>query len=207
MCILRYRPATLPSGPIIATVLWYSPAARRSNSEATIVTPRAFATLPSASVLGPGIGSARSNRAASSFWQKYCERNSSGRQMTCAPSAAACSTKPIARARLSAGSVDIAIWTRPTVKVCFSRGMSIQFGNQQMRIARVTRPGHTVHDHVQFFHDDRSDQRIVAIGFDDGGKDALAVQHFEPDIIHDVSLDDTLVGELRLCPSRDRQIE
>ena len=39
----------------------------------------------SASVVGPGIGSARSNRAASSTWQKYWVRNSSGRQATCAP--------------------------------------------------------------------------------------------------------------------------
>src|SRR5690606_38095736 len=163
MCILRYRPATLPSGPIIATVLWYSPAARRSNSEATIVTPRAFATLPSASVLGPGIGSAKSNSAASSFWQKYCERNSSGRQITCAPPFAACSTKPIARGRLSAGTVDIAIWTRRTVKVCFSRGMSIQFGNQQFGIAVMACPGDAVDDHVEFFHDDGTHQGILPV--------------------------------------------
>ena len=33
--------------------------------------------------VGPGIGSARSKSAASSRWQKYGERNSSGRQTTC----------------------------------------------------------------------------------------------------------------------------
>src|SRR6266850_2501930 len=44
-------------------VLWYSPAARRSNSDAITTTPAARATLPSASVLGPGIGSARSKSA------------------------------------------------------------------------------------------------------------------------------------------------
>src|SRR5205823_1608984 len=46
--------------------------------------PVSRATAASASVVGPGTGSARSNRAGSSAWQKYCVRNNSGRQATCA---------------------------------------------------------------------------------------------------------------------------
>ena len=36
-------------------------------------------------MVGPGMGSARSNRAASSVWQKYWVRKSSGRQAIWAP--------------------------------------------------------------------------------------------------------------------------
>src|SRR6516165_4568058 len=77
-----------------------------------------FATRASASVEGPGIGSARSKLAWSSVWQKYCERKSSGRQITCAPALAASRTRATARSRLSRGSVEQRIWTRPRVKVC-----------------------------------------------------------------------------------------
>ena len=44
-------------------------------------------------VEGPGMVSARSNVAASSLWQKYGERKSSGRQTTRAPAAAASPTR------------------------------------------------------------------------------------------------------------------
>ena len=54
----------------MAALLWYSPAARRSKTGATTTTPFSRATRPSASVVGPGTGSARSKRAGSSFWQK-----------------------------------------------------------------------------------------------------------------------------------------
>jgi hypothetical protein len=43
------------------------PLARFSNSDAITTTPRFFASLQNASVLGPGIGSARSKFAWSSF--------------------------------------------------------------------------------------------------------------------------------------------
>ena len=66
MCILRYNPTRRPSASITAAVLWYSPGARRSNRGAITTTPARLATFPSASVLGPGTGSARSNNAASS---------------------------------------------------------------------------------------------------------------------------------------------
>src|SRR5207249_8860367 len=73
-----------------------------------------FATRPSASVVGPGTGSARSNAAWSSRWQKYCERNSSGRQITCAPWPAASRTRRVAVSRLATGSGAQRICTRPT---------------------------------------------------------------------------------------------
>src|ERR1700730_14909911 len=75
------------------------------------------AIVARASVEAPGTLSARSNNAASSFWQKYCERNSSGKQTTSAPKAAACSTNETARSRFSAASLGAAIRTKPTVNV------------------------------------------------------------------------------------------
>ena len=66
-------------------------------------------------MVGPGIGSARSNRAASSVWQKYWVRNSSGRQAIWAPRSAAWRSIVHARRRLSSGSVEHRIWIRPTV--------------------------------------------------------------------------------------------
>ena len=68
--------------------------------------PVSRATSASAAVLGPGIGSARSKLAWSSVWQKYWLRNSSGRQISWAPSRAAARMRSSARARLSAGSVE-----------------------------------------------------------------------------------------------------
>src|SRR5438874_2668390 len=65
MCILRYTPITRPSASITAALLWYRPGARRSNRGAITTTPARCAARPSASVLGPGTGSARSNQAAS----------------------------------------------------------------------------------------------------------------------------------------------
>src|SRR5450432_4203303 len=81
-------------------------------------TRASLATRASASVDGPGIGSARSKLAWSSVWQKYCERKSSGRQMTRAPAAAASRTRAMARSRLSRGSAEQRICTRPRLKVC-----------------------------------------------------------------------------------------
>ncbi len=71
MCILRYLPSKVPSLSNTTAVLWYRPAARRSNSEPTSTTPCCFASAPRRSVLGPGIGSARSNSSTDSCWQKY----------------------------------------------------------------------------------------------------------------------------------------
>ena len=48
-------------------------------------------------MVGPGMGSARSNRAASSAWQKYWVRNSSGRQAIWAPRSAASISIALAR--------------------------------------------------------------------------------------------------------------
>ncbi len=67
------------------------------------------------SVVGPGTASARSNDAASSRWQKYCEANSSGRQMMLAPAAAARSIMSYARRRFSPPSVPTIIWMSATL--------------------------------------------------------------------------------------------
>ena len=96
-----------------AALLWYSPAARRSKTGAITATPAAAAAFPRASVDGPGTGSARSKVAVSSFWQKYCERKSSGRHTTSAPERAASATLATALTRFSAGSGPQDIWTKP----------------------------------------------------------------------------------------------
>src|ERR1044071_600584 len=93
------------------------PAARRSNSEPTTTTFFSAATLASAFDVGPGIGSARSKLAWSSDWQKYWVVNSSGRQTTWAPRAAASRILATAFSTFSAGLLEHRIWTRPSVKV------------------------------------------------------------------------------------------
>src|SRR6266849_1603429 len=92
------------------------PGARFSKMEAITATPDCRAACDIFSVVGPGIGSARLNREASSRWQKYCVRKSSGRQSTWAPrleAACICST---ARARFSSGSGPQRSCTNPTRK-------------------------------------------------------------------------------------------
>src|SRR5262249_54113029 len=96
-----------------AAVLGYSPAARLSKTGATTATPRRRAVSDSASVVGPGTGSARSKTAGSSRWQKYCDRKSSGRQTTRAPFPAASSMPATALRRFSAASAVALIWTSP----------------------------------------------------------------------------------------------
>ena len=78
-----------------------------------ISTCSSRATAASRSVLGPGMGSARSNRAVSSRWQKYCARKSSGRQTICAPARAASRTRSAAFSRFASGSGEQDICTRP----------------------------------------------------------------------------------------------
>ena len=95
-------------------MLWYSPSARFSNSEATMTTPSSPASRPSSAVLGPGIGSARAKWAWSSVWQKYWLRNSSCRQTICAPFPAASRTPATAFLMFSAGSDEQAICTSPS---------------------------------------------------------------------------------------------
>src|SRR4051794_37970469 len=119
MCILRYMPRNCPLASWTVAVLWYTPAIRRSNSDPTTTTSFAFAAAASRSDDGPGIGSARSKRAASSFWQKYGPRNSSGRQTTCAPCFAAAAMAASAFAKFAALSAEHDICTRPMVKASF----------------------------------------------------------------------------------------
>src|SRR5258707_790570 len=63
------------------------------------------------------MGSARSNIAESSFWQKYCERNSSCRQTIWAPLLAASTTLAAALSTFSRGSRPQRICTRPMVNL------------------------------------------------------------------------------------------
>ncbi len=79
-----------------------------------MTAPVSRATLPSASVEGPGMGSARSKLAWSSDWQKYCERKSSGRQMICPPCPAASRTRAMALSKLAGGSGPHCIWISAT---------------------------------------------------------------------------------------------
>src|SRR5690606_11460412 len=102
MCILRYLPAMLPSVSSTTAVLWYRPAARRSNREATSTTPCRFASAPSRSVVGPGMVSARSNSCTDSCWQKYGPLCSSCSSTSLAPPAAASATRASIAARLAA---------------------------------------------------------------------------------------------------------
>src|SRR6266852_116328 len=83
---------------------------------ATTTTPAFPAASERASVVGPGTGSARSNVAASSRWQKYWERKSSGRQTTSAPFRAASSTRSTALARFASESAEQDICTSATRK-------------------------------------------------------------------------------------------
>src|SRR5882672_7603492 len=98
-----------------AAVLWYKPAARRSNSDAITTTPFSFAILPSVSVVGPGTGSARSKSAWSSRWAMYMVRNSSGRHTRSAPCCAASRMRATALARFASGSSLMLICTSPTL--------------------------------------------------------------------------------------------
>src|SRR5712692_1281457 len=92
------------------------PGARFSKMEAITATPDCRAACDIFSVVGPGIGSARSKREASSRWQKYCVRKSSGRQTTWAPRLDAACTCSTARARFSSGSGPQRSCTNPTRK-------------------------------------------------------------------------------------------
>src|SRR3954467_451654 len=82
-----------------------------------ITTRLSRAVWASASVVAPGIGSARSKLAWSSIWQKYWLRNSSGRQTSFAPRSAPSTMRARARARLSCGSAEQRICTRPILNV------------------------------------------------------------------------------------------
>ena len=103
MCIFLYLPEIFPSESMMTAVLWYTPAARLSKSEARITTLCCRATFPSASVVGPGISSASLNSAMSSVWQKYCERKSSCKQTICAPFLTASPMRAIAFLRFLSG--------------------------------------------------------------------------------------------------------
>src|SRR2546423_12838853 len=87
-----------------------------------MTAPVSRATFSSSVVVGRGISSASAKVAWSSLWQKYCERNNSGRQMICPPCLAASRMRAIAFSRFAAGSVPHCIWTSAIlVVVCILR--------------------------------------------------------------------------------------
>src|SRR6185436_13975629 len=135
------------------------PAARRSNSDAMITTLVWRAVSASASVVRPGIGSARSKFAWSSAWQKYWLRNSSGRQTICAPRPAAPAMCAIARARLSSGSGEQRICTRPILKVLGAATVRLLLHERQ-DVAEQAIP-------------DRARRCVVAIGVGEDARAAL----------------------------------
>jgi hypothetical protein len=67
------------------------------------------------SVVGPGMGSAKSKRSLFCDLQKYGALKSSLRQMICAPRAAASRTRPTLASRVSAASGEAESWMMPTV--------------------------------------------------------------------------------------------
>src|ERR1044072_1220010 len=75
-----------------------------------MTAPVSCATFSNSAVVGPGISSASAKFAWSSLWQKYWDRNNSGRQMIWAPSFAASRMRATAFARFAAGSVPHCIW-------------------------------------------------------------------------------------------------
>ncbi len=102
-----------------------------------MTTPNSAASAAKRSVVGPGIGSARSNSAVSSRWQKYWVRKSSGRQMTCAPRCAASRTCATARSRLSSGSGEQRICTKPTVNFPLAKAF-LRYVAYQRRVPLLT---------------------------------------------------------------------
>src|SRR3990167_10206002 len=97
-----------------ATELKNLPTGFFSKSEHTITNLRFFAISPNASVAGPGIDSARLKwRLSFGTWQKYGERNSSGRHTTRAPLEATRSIPAIAFLRFVSGFLLHFICTRP----------------------------------------------------------------------------------------------
>src|SRR6185369_2805299 len=117
------------------------------------------ATSASAAVLGPGIGSARSKLAWSSVWQKYWLRNSSGRQTRAAPRPAASTMRARARFRLSSGSVEQRICTRPILKVLGAATVRLLLHGRQ-EVAEQAIP-------------DRARRCVVAIGVGEDARAAL----------------------------------
>src|SRR4051812_32307879 len=101
---------------MIAAELRYTPLACFSNRGTTSTTSSSFASFCMTSVVGPGIGSAMSNRSHCCDLQKYGALKSSFRQMICAPRAAASRTCTTARSTVAAASDDAESWMIPTVK-------------------------------------------------------------------------------------------
>src|SRR2546430_11232420 len=75
-----------------------------------MTTPSSRETSSRADVDLPGTSSANAKFLCSSVWQKYWDRNNSGKQTICAPCLAASRMKSSAREKFSAGSVPDRIW-------------------------------------------------------------------------------------------------
>src|SRR5262245_19729989 len=98
-----------------------------------MTTLYSLASLVITVVDSPGIGSAKSKRSASSFRQKYWERNSSWRQMICAPALAASTTLAAAFSRFSEGLVEQDICTSPTRNGLWDTGGINKFSHGAFR--------------------------------------------------------------------------
>src|SRR2546422_9985918 len=94
-----------------------------------MITDFSRASFVSASVEGPGIVSANEKLSWFSDWQKYCERNNSGRQTISAPLLAASSINSRAWARFASGS-------RPQ-RICTSAIFVIPSGVEESRCETV----------------------------------------------------------------------
>src|SRR5260370_4509372 len=121
------------------------PAARSSKSEAIITVFFWRATLPRASVDGPGIVSANLKSSIFSVWQKYCDRNSSCRQTICAPFLTASPMREIAFFRFASGFDSQAIWIRPTLTL-----LAAAFLTMRRSIAKRKRPRRPVVSEFRF---------------------------------------------------------
>jgi hypothetical protein len=100
---------------MIAAELRYTPRACFSNSGTMMTTSSSLASFCITAVVGPGMGSAMSNRSHCCDLQKYGALNSSLRQMICAPRAAASRTCATLCSSTAAASAVAGSWMIPTV--------------------------------------------------------------------------------------------
>jgi len=97
-----YRKMHIPDDPLFNEKYYFTPGDAHQDERGT--TPSSFAIFCMTSVVGPGIGSARSKRSHCCDLQKYGALNSSLRQMICAPREAASRMRPTAASTFLAAS-------------------------------------------------------------------------------------------------------
>src|SRR5271165_1440920 len=176
-----------------AAVLWYSPLALLSKTDATTATPCLLASAWKASVVGPGTLSASLKFSWSSLWQKYLERKSSCVQMMFAPRRAAFPARASVFPRLAAGSTEQACWRSPRVSLPISvddlveRVLDDALGAERLQLRQDLAHDALVDDRLEgdpLGAAERRDRRI-AQGRDrrDDGPERLLVRvHLEADL-------------------------